>query len=62
MYDFLNKIVHELIFVQGLIACFARRHLRVQLKQLLQPLGVVLKATADVDALQHLVVPLVGPP
>jgi hypothetical protein len=44
----------------GGLGLFGRRHLGVKLKQLFQPLGVVLEAAADVDALQHFVVALVG--
>ena len=35
-------------------------HLRVQLEQLLQPLRIVPEASADVNALKHLVVTVVG--
>ena len=33
-------------------------HLGVEIEQLFQPLGIVLEAAADIDALQHLVVAL----
>ena len=36
------------------------RHLRIHLKQLLQPLRVIPKPPPDVDAFQRLIVPLVG--
>jgi len=37
-----------------------RCHFGVEIKQLLQPLGIIFKAAADVDALQHFVVALMG--
>jgi hypothetical protein len=40
--------------------CRWRHHLGIKLKQLFQPLGIVLETAADVDALQHFVVALVG--
>ena len=39
---------------------FACRHLGVHVEQFLQQLGVVLEAAADIDALQHFVIALMG--
>src|SRR3546814_10093057 len=39
---------------------FPGGHLRIQLKQLFQSFGIVLKSTADIDALQHLVIAVVS--